>query len=249
MRYFILSIIMVMLFGVSGFALSGDEILQKAEDLLSSFKDTEGTADLILANSDGSGREERSVQMWMSGKEKRLIKFLSPAGVRGIGLLVLSDKEMYVYLPAQRRVRRISCAARNEDFQGTDFSYDEMASYEYTRDYTAKIISEDDKLYTLELTRKEGSEMRYDKTIMTVRKKDFIPQRLEMYEGGTLIKVMTMHKVETFEGKYTIPTHVKMENVQKAHYTEMILRELKFDQGLENKDIFSQRFLGRPPGR
>ncbi|MBN1410817.1 MAG: outer membrane lipoprotein-sorting protein [Spirochaetales bacterium] len=237
----ILTVVFLVL-GQAAFALTGDEILNKVEDTLSGPKDYEGTATMVLSNMDGSDKETRVMKIWMAGKEKRVIKFASPAGIRGIGMLAVKDDEMYLYLPAQNKIRRIEGGAKNGDFQGTDFSYDEMASYTYKNDYTARLASDKDGIYTLELIRKAGSTRVYDKLVMAVEAATFIPKSIELYKDGILTKKLFMDDTQK-HGSYIIPVKIRMENYEKNHVTEMVIDETKFDQNLEDKSVFTKRFL------
>lgn len=224
------------------YGLTGEDVLNKVENTLNGPKNYEGTAKMTLANLDESQKELRVLKMWMSGKDKRLIKFLAPAAVNGIGLLVENENEMYLYLPAQSKIRRIEGGIKNDDFQGTDFSYNEMGSYEYKNDYEASVASEDAKLYTLNLKLKKGSDRVYDKIVMTVDKADFVPQKLELYKNNALVKIMSIGETHQ-NGKYIIPSRIRVENVQKKHYTEMTLENVLFDQDLEGQSVFSKRYL------
>jgi outer membrane lipoprotein-sorting protein len=224
------------------YALSGDDVLAKVEKTLSGPKDYQGTATMTLSRSDGSQKEQRSLRMWMAGKEKRVIKFLSPAGIEGIALLALGDDEMYLYLPAQNKIRRIEGGGKNEDFQGTDFSYNEMGSYDYQKDYACEIRSENDARWTLQLTKRPGADRPYDTLAMVVDKASNVPLTIELYQGGRLRKVLTILEVTT-KDSYTVPVRLRMENVERKHVTEMTISDLLFDQGFEAKDVFSKRFL------
>lgn len=242
MKFKIFVVMMMLGFVSIGFSLTGNEVLAKAEALMTAPKDSYGLATMTLGKTDGTGKEIREMEMWMAGKEKRVIKFKKPASVKGIGLLVSGDNEMYVYLPAQKKIRRISGGSKNDDFQGTDFSYEEMGSYDYQKDYNATIVSEDDKVYNLKLTRKSDSEKRYTSMTMNIRKLDFVPNNINMYEGDTLIKVLTISEIKVI-GEYTTPVFIRIENKVKKHYTEMQISDLKFDQELEEAGKFTKRFL------
>jgi hypothetical protein len=149
---------------------------------------------------------------------------------------------MYLYLPAQNRIRRIEGNLKNENFQGTDFTYDEIGSYEWRKDYAVEIRSQDDSTYTLRLARKKGSDRQYDDLLMVVSKSDYVPERIELSEGGRVKKVLTIAEVTKADDSY-VPVKVRMEDLGKKHFTEMSLRDLAFNQDLESKDVFSRRFL------
>jgi outer membrane lipoprotein-sorting protein len=221
---------------------AGDDILGKVENALSGPKDYETTSVMTLGDTNGGRTEKRELKIWIAGRDKRVIKFVSPAGIQGIGLLSLGENSMHLYLPAQNKIRMISGGIKNENFQGTDFSYNEMSSYEYKGDYTAVVQSENGDAWTLLLTKKPGSDREYEKLVMEVSRKDYVPRRIELYKNGALAKILTIAAVST-QGNYLVPTAIRMEDVVKKHFTEMTLKDLKFDQGLEAQGIFTKRFL------
>src|SRR5271157_6281087 len=196
------------------YSTDGDDILAKVEQTLTAPKDMESKCVMVLANKDGSGSEKRVLRMYSSGREKRLIKFIEPAGIEGIGLLVESGDEMNLYLPGMNKIRRIESGSKSENFQGTDFSYDELAGYEYQKDYSAVIANEDGQSYMLDLRRKQGSDRSYDSIKMTVDKSNYVPSRMELYSQGTLIKILTILEV-TKGSQYTVPVNIRMEDVIK----------------------------------
>lgn len=66
------------------------------------------------------------------GSEKRLIKFLEPADVRGTAMLVNDFKdvsdEMWIYLPALKKTRRIVSTEKGKSFMSSEFSNADMSS-------------------------------------------------------------------------------------------------------------------------
>ena len=234
---------LVLLAAAAGlYAETGADILAKVETALTGPKDYEATAVMTLADTDGGRRESRTLQIWIAGEDQRVIKFLSPAGIKGIGLLSTGENSMHLYLPAQNKIRMISGNIKNQSFQGTDFSYNEMGSYEYRDDYSADIQSETGEAWTLLLKKKPSSDREYEKLVMEVNKKDYVPRRIELYKSGVLTKILTISGVQT-KGKYLVPVAIRMEDVVKKHYTEMKMEDLKFDQGLEAQQVFTKRFL------
>ncbi len=226
----------------AAYSLTGDDILARVEDTLTAPKDMESRCVMTLGDIDGTGAEKRLLKMYSSGKQKRLIKFMEPAGISGIGLLVESDEEMYLYLPSMNKIRRIEGGSKNEDFQGTDFSYNELSSYEYRKDYSAQIETENTDTYILELKRKPQSIEPYDSIRMTVDKNDFIPSKMELYENGKVKKILTISDVKKDE-RYAVPVKMRMEDLNLKHYTEILLSDVKFDRNLEGRDVFTKRFL------
>jgi hypothetical protein len=66
------------------------------------------------------------------GLEKRIIRFIEPADVRGTSMLVVDNKniadEMWIYLPALKKTRRIVTSEKGKSFMNSEFSNADMAS-------------------------------------------------------------------------------------------------------------------------
>ena len=72
-----------------------------------------------------------ATKLYDGGKtEKRIYRFLSPADVQGTGVLVFDyqDKsdDVWIYLPALRKTRRIVSSQRAQAFMGSEFSYGDL---------------------------------------------------------------------------------------------------------------------------
>ena len=224
----------------------GDDLLKKVEDAASPGKDSIGTTEMILIDSDGKEkkRELKMKQMDHDPDDYRLLRFLSPAEVKGVAFLSKSDNEMYLYMPAFKKIRRIASHAKNENFMGTDFSYDDIGSTNYTEDYKAKIIEKKGDTTVLELTPRDPDDTDYSKLIMTVDTTKNLPKEVKFFnKAGKLWKVMTNQKVEKVSGYWT-PMVIEMKDLKKNHTTRMIVKDIKYDVGLKKKE-FSKRKLKR----
>jgi outer membrane lipoprotein-sorting protein len=233
--------------------LSGREILDKANELNEADSRSAGMT-MLLVDKDGE-TSSRQISFWSKGDDKRLIKFLSPADVKGVGFLVLNadsdDEKMYLYLPAFKKVRRIAGSAKSGSFMGSDFSYDEISVTGYDQDFEAKRLDDEDGRYKLELTKKDKSDAEYDRLIMWVSKEVFVPTRIEMYKekkrsGKTYLelrKIMSSGQIKQV-GKYWMPHAITMEDVKKNHKTVLELSRVKVDDDVP-ENYFTTRYLQR----
>src|SRR5258705_6651983 len=82
----------------------------------------------------GAGSEQRrlvqAVSKRIDGRAQSIGRVLEPGSLRGLTVLIseLADggREMFVYLPALLRARRISGAQRLESFLGSDLTYEDF---------------------------------------------------------------------------------------------------------------------------
>ncbi len=222
---------------------TGNEILKRVEDTYNAPSDRVSEIKMLLLESDGS-KKEREMKIWMKGKYKKLFVFKNPAEVKGVGFLVLSDEELYLYLPAFKKIRRIASSLKNESFMGTDFSYNDLAKSEFTKNYNAEIKNENEKEYILELFPKPESDVEYSKLIMFVNKEIFLPDSVKFFDKGkNLFKIMRNKKFNKIKD-YWVIGEIEMENVKDKHKTIMITLKEDLDTGLSD-EIFTQRNLKR----
>ena len=124
--------------------LSGDDILSQIE--LGNLLAGSGTAELemITENPNGAQRSYtlRIYRMQDETGEKQLLEYLAPADVRGTKFLSIKEgdgpSQMWLYMPALGRERRIAANMTGDKFMGTDFTYEEIAGdFDYEEQYSA----------------------------------------------------------------------------------------------------------------
>jgi outer membrane lipoprotein-sorting protein len=224
--------------GISVNAQDATTILKKMDDMMFSPKDITARNKIILIDKTGK-QEVREATLMQKGTDKRLFRFTSPASQAGISILSLPDDIMYLYLPAFGKERRIAASAKNQNFAGTDFSYDDMESVSYSSKYIPKLIKTEDKLFILELTAKGQSD--YSKIVMSVNSTNYYPESMEYFDkGNNKIKEAkyTFRKI----GNYWNAMEIEMTDLKKNHKSKMQMSEVRYDTGLTD-DEFTVRKL------
>lgn len=218
---------------ISANAQDATAILKKMDDVMYSSKDMTGKNKIILIDKNGK-QEIREATMQQKGTDKRMFRFTSPASQVGIAVLSLPDDLMYLYLPAFGKERRIATSAKNQNFAGTDFSYDEMESVLYTVKYTPKFLKTEANASVLELKPKAGSD--YSKVIVYVNNVNYYPEMMEYYDkAGNKVKEAkyTFKKI----GNYWNAEEIEMTDLKKNHKTKMQMSDVKYDTGLTDDDF------------
>jgi outer membrane lipoprotein-sorting protein len=204
------------------------------DDVMYSPKDMTGNNKIILI--DKNGKEEiREATIQQKGTDKRIFRFTSPASQAGISVLSLPNDVMYLYLPAFGKERRIATSAKNQNFAGTDFSYDDMESVLFSIKYTPKLVKTEGNVYVLELT-PVSEKSDYSKVMVQVNKTEFYPELMEYYDkGNTKVKEAKY----TFEkiGNYWNAAEIEMTDLKKNHKTIMKMSEVEYDTGLSDDDF------------
>lgn len=176
---------------------------------------------------------------------KTMMWFLNPADVKGSCFLKFEnddkDDDMWIYLPALGKVRRIASSATNGSFMGSDFTYEDMGDRNL-KDFTYKLLKEEategKQCWVIESTPKQGVTTDYSKIISWIWKDEYISVKEESYnKKGVLKKNKTVEltKVKT----YWLPKKITMDDLSVTHKTELVFDKLEVDTGLDPK-IFDQ---------
>jgi outer membrane lipoprotein-sorting protein len=228
--------------GAAG-ALSGEEILKKVDQAEYGAKDTVAELKMVLVDKDG-GTSERRMKILQKGDEQRLVKFLAPADVKGIGFLDAGEDKMYLYMPAFHKIRRIAGHVKNDSFAGTDFSYDDMSSERFSLKFDVSEKTEEGEHYVMILKSKPGRDWDYSKLKVWVRKKDFMFDKAIYFDKKGVAWKQFIRKEFKPVGKYTQSFWAEMTDLKKDHKTQMIVESVKCDTGLKDR-TFSKRQLNR----
>ncbi len=238
-------------------AIMPQEVLDKVEANFREPRAMITVSIMTLSNLDGSGKEVRISKTWVLKDYARMTKFLSPAGQRGVGVLIkhpgTPSEVIYLYLPAFRRVRRIaSSSMKSSSFQGTDFSYSDLSSgLSYKKDYKATSVEVKKgpdgtvEEYVLTLVRKPGSHRPYSRIVLHVDSKFFI-KKAELYDDKGLWKVLEVSKVKNFFG-YNVPVSIAMKDLRRKHMTSIDISTVKINPPALKESFFTIVNLRRPP--
>jgi hypothetical protein len=191
---------------------------------------------------DGNVREGRFL-MLQNAADKRILRFLSPADMRNTAMLALGKGELYVYLPADRRVRRLGTSALNQTFLGSDFYAEDLGSVRLGDDYEARSLSKAGNEQRLELVPKRTSS--WSKIVAVVIEHDLV-SRIEYYDRAGKLTRTWQRTFERARSRYEawVPTRMLMVNEVNKHATELIVEVGDSDKPISD-DIFSLRALQR----
>ncbi len=232
--------------------LTGRQIMDKAYNRPTG-KDQTSVLTMTLINKSGQTRIRKIKQFYkdFGSVEKKIMFFISPADVKNTSFMNWSydsDKadDQWIFLPALKKVKRISSDSKSDYFMGSDFTYDDLGDRKLDAD-VHKLLREEKingyDCYVVESKSKDEDYM-YSKTISWIRKDNFTGVKKEFYdEDGELLKILNIKKVEKISG-YWIITSSEMDNVQKNHKTTIQLSNVKVNSGVSSS-MFSERMMMR----
>lgn len=235
--------------------LTGEEIVESLKDSSSLISTGSATINMITENKRGQ-QNVNTLLIYRKDDgtvENQLIEYLEPADVKGTKFLSISDKnkdesEMWLYLPALGRERRIASHMTNDNFMGTDFTYEEIGkSKSYDEEYTAERL-EDGKIdeydcYVLKLIPKD-EDGEYSQIKMWVWKDEMMPLAIEFYNlDDQLSKKLSMSNLEKQDDGEYLAKEIVMSNELSKTRTIIEIIEKK-GQAIED-EIFTLRYLRR----
>lgn len=212
---------------------------------------------------DDKGRERvRKIasvtKLYDSGEtEKRLIRFLSPADVKGTGLLTFDyekrDDDMWLFMPALRKTRRIISTEKAKNFMGSEFTYADMTP-PILDDFSYELLGEEEvdgipcwKIEMIPVNEDVADENGFSKRVTFIAQQDFVIRRAVYYDlDGGLHKELTVGEVKEVdpENHRYRPMQMLMVNKQEGRRSILIVDEIQFNPEIKD-EFFTTRYLER----
>jgi len=252
----ILPILFISLLSFNTFAADSDDkaneekglaIAQEADKRDLGFTAFTSDIKMTLKNRQGqeSVREIRSKTLEVKDDgDKSLTIFDKPRDIKGTALLSFTHKEgaddQWLYLPALKRVKRISSNNKSGPFMGSEFAYEDITSQEVAK-YTYKFIR-DDKLDGMDVfvferyptDKKSG----YTRQIVWMDKAEYKERKVEYFDRkNSQLKTLLITGYKQFKDKYWRPGDMHMENHQTGKSTRLLQTNYNFDVELSARDF------------
>jgi hypothetical protein len=202
---------------------AGLEIARKADAANQGFVGETGTMTLELINAHGEVTKRKMNMQVLEGTDdgdRSRSEFEWPADVKGVKLLTWThkkgDDDRWLYMPAVKRIKRISSSNKSGSFMGSEFAYEDFSSQELEK-YTYKLLDQPKqdgrdswRIERFPVEKDSG----YARQVVWMDKEYLSPVRIEYYDRkNELLKVA---RFEGFKkhGKYWRFSTIRMENVQ-----------------------------------
>ena len=194
---------------------------------------------------------------------KSMSFFLSPADVKNTASLAYDwndpkkDDDNWLYLPALRKVKRISSGNKKDPFMGSDFSYADMNGIEFS-EYNYKMLKKNitvdgQECWVIgsspkkELRNKVINETGYLKSIIWIRKDNFMPVKRKIWvKKGKKIKYLKASDIVKIQGIW-IAKKLEMRTTKQKrleHATVLLFDNIVYNQGVKD-DIFTTQRMER----
>jgi predicted RND superfamily exporter protein len=231
---------------------TGFEIAARADRTDRGFINSEVELEMVLRNAAGK-ESRRKLQITTleiadeSVGDKSLVVFDNPSDIKGTALLshanILDPDDQWLFLPALKRVKRISSANKSGPFVGSEFAFEDFTALELNKyDYTYLREEQIDGLPTDVVERTPRYENSgYTRQISWVDQDVYQVRKVEFYDRrGDLLKTLTLNDYQNYDGVWR-SQRMEMVNHQTGKSTDFIYGDYKFDIGVEDGDFVKGR--------
>lgn len=217
------------------------------------FQDTRVEMEMTLRNAQG---ETSSRQLWIETLEepdpelgdKSLTYFLDPGDIEGTAFLsftkILDPDDQWLYLPALKRVKRISSANKSGPFVGSEFAYEDLTSFEvgkYEYKYLEDAPCGDMQCFVVErypLYENSG----YTRQIAYVDQEEYRIVKVDFYDRkDTLLKTLVASEWQEYLGQYWRAHNLTMVNHQNGKETVLVFSDYEFQTGVSARNFNKSR--------
>ena len=243
MKYFSIFIFVSILLSQTGY-----EIAQRINNK-STPDDVKSKLIMTLEDKRGDKMESVIISHIKDDGKKQIMWFLSPPADRGISLYKIekdnNKDEMKMWLPAFKKVRKISSRRKSESFMNSDLTFEDLYNRDID-DYTYQLETSKDSLYYL-LTSIPNDDIKssYSKHVSSVSIESLLIDKEESFgKSGTLIKTKEFKfiKIDDFD----IIKEIYVIDSKTKHKTYLRFDEMIVDSGLKDSE-FHEMNLRRIP--
>lgn len=234
--------------------------LMKQSSQVSTVFDSRAQTVFRLTSSDGKVREQQATTITREagiGKSgpARLARFLSPSDVKGTAVLTVEqasrEDDIWLYLPALGKVRRLQAENKRDAYLGTDLSYGDVIGHapeEWNHRITGSATVDGVLCWIVESLPRSpeiAASSGYSRRVNWLRSDNSMMVRAELYGAkGALLKLITqsaIQRVAQSPARWQA-MRISAENLRTRHRTDVLLSGYQANTGL-GADQFTPRAL------
>jgi outer membrane lipoprotein-sorting protein len=241
-------------------SLTAPQIVRKAEEAIK-VKGVQGVSVLKIIDELGRERVRKIAQVTKNyeddGVEKRLIRFMEPADIKGTGLLTYDYEEdeddIWLYMPVLRKSRRIVSTEKSKNFMGSEFTYADMIPPSLN-EFKFNLLNEEEinniRCYQIEwipVDEDIADENGFSRRITFVGKEDFMIRKSLYYDiDDELQKELLVKNIKELDPVNHRYRAMKMEMINHQNGRRSVLEntKLEFNPNIID-DYFTLRYLER----
>lgn len=235
-------------------AEKGLAIAQEADRRDEGFGDSRADLIMLMVMSEDEIIRRRMRQLTLEVEDdgdKSIMVFDRPRDLKGTAILTHTHKvdsdDQWLYLPALKRVKRLSSADKSGPFMGSEFAYEDLSSTEvekYRYRYLHDEVVNGEPMFVVEripVDRKSG----YSRQVTWIDKAEYRLRRVDYYDRkGDRLKTMDLLDYQQHLGRYWRAGEMVMTNHQTGRSTALLFQNFRFRVGLTDRH-FTRGALSR----
>jgi len=194
----------------------------------------EGTLEVIGGGSRVATKSWIFQRMGSFGNSKSVLRFIAPADVKGVGLLIVNHpdraSDQWMWTPSIGRDRRIALQDRSTRFFGTDFSFEDLEERDVDQ-FDFKLLADEGAAWKIESKPRKKSQYAY--SYFWIKKDNYTFVKVEAYDGKGLVRVIDYKDYKQSAGIWTAHT---TEVFDMRRNSRTILKYGKLEYNLPFKD-------------
>ena len=244
----LLAVISVSLFLVSPTAgaeeLTGRQVM---EQVVSRDEGLQVSRNLTMQLTDRRGkvrtRQTRGFRKYFGEDKRTVLFYLAPANIKDTGFLTYDypdpklDDDQWLYLPAVRKIRRISASDRGDYFLGTDFSFEDIKNENKPNlaDYQHKKLGEEmvDGVLCIvvegiPVSDEIANELGYGRVVSRIDPNIWMARKTEFWDTkGNRLKEVRSTNIEQIDGIWT-SLEIRASNFKTGHETILTFSDVDY---------------------
>ena len=180
------------------------------------------------------------------GKSRVVLRFLAPAEVKGVALLVVNHpdraSDQWMWTPAIERDRRIALQDRSTRFFGTDFSFEDLEERDVDQ-YTYSMAGDDTidgaACWRIESVPRQSKSSQYTRSLVWVRKDHYVVARVENYIKAEAVRRLDYRDLQNVQGIWSAK-QLEMADLRRGSRTRLTLDKLEYNVVLKDEDFTLQ---------
>jgi hypothetical protein len=194
----------------------------------------EGTLEVIGAENRVATKRWIFERIGAFGESKAMLRFVAPAEVKGVGLLIVNHpdraSDQWMWRPSIGRDQRIAMQDRSTRFFGTDFSFEDLEERDVNQ-FDFKLLGEESGAWKIESRPRKSSQ--YTHSVLWIKKDNYTLQRVEAFNKNGLSRSIEYRDYELVKNIWTART---TEVTDVARKSRTILKYDKLEYNLPMKD-------------
>ena len=206
----------------------------------------EGVLEVIAADGKTSSKSWQSARLGSYGNSKAVIRFIAPAEVKGVALLIINHpdraSDQWMWTPAIGRDRRIALQDRSTRFFGTDFSFEDLEERDVDQ-YEFRLLGEDPidgaACWRIEARPRQTKTSQYTLSHLWIRKDHYVAAQYENFIKDQLVRRLHATDIQDVQGIWTART-LEMTDLRRKSRTILRMQKLEYNVPLKDEEFTVQ---------